>query len=242
MKGAILPGYYGIEAGQSAVGDIFKWWVEGVCQGDASLHASLTAEAEKLAPGESGLLALDWNNGNRCVLVDQRLSGLIVGQTLQTSSAEIYRTLIEATAFGSRMIIDRILEYGVPVKRVVCAGGIAEKNPMLMQIYADVTGCEMLVSSSSQTCALGAAVSAAVLAGPEAGGYADFVTAQKAMTRLKDIRYRPNPEAQAVYDDIFALYRKVHDAFGGVERSADLSSIMKELLALKSRATAARSA
>ncbi|MFP4281103.1 MAG: ribulokinase [Opitutales bacterium] len=239
VNGSILPDFYGIEAGQSAVGDIFKWWVEGVCRGDPSLHAELTAEAEQLAPGQSGLLALDWNNGNRCVLVDQRLTGLLLGQTLQTSAAEIYRALIEATAFGARMIIERIVEFGVPVERVVCAGGIAEKNPMLMQIYADVTGCEMRVSGSSQTCALGAAVSAAVLAGEKAGGHPDFATAQAAMTFLKDIVYRPNPKAQAVYEKLFKLYRNVHDAFGGVNPSADLGGVMKELLDLKERASAA---
>lgn len=242
VEGAILPGFYGIEAGQSAVGDIFKWWVEGVCEGDASTHAKFTAEAERLAPGESGLLALDWNNGNRCVLVDQRLSGLILGQTLRTTPAEIYRALIEATAFGARMINERILEYGVPVKRVICAGGIAEKNPLLMQIYADVTGCEMLVSGSSQACALGAAISATVLAGPEKGGYADFPSAQAAMTSLGDARYLPRAEAQATYDELFQLYRKIHDAFGGRDHAADLSAVMKDLLIIKSRVSATRSA
>src|SRR5208337_1349780 len=156
---------FGIEAGQSAVGDIFKWWVEGVCGGEAALHEQLTAEAARQKPGQSGLLALDWNNGNRTILVDQTLSGLLLGQTLHTTRAEIYRALIEATAFGARAIIERFREYGVPIDRVVCAGGIAEKNPLLMQIYADVTGCTMLVAGSSQACALGSAIAAAVLAG-----------------------------------------------------------------------------
>ena len=142
---------------------------------DGSLHERLTAEAAKLRPGESGLLALDWNNGNRTILVDQRLTGLLLGQTLRTSRAEIYRTLIEATAFGARAILERLEEYGVPVKTVVCAGGIAEKNPLLMQIYADATGREMRVARSAQACALGSAVAAAVMAGPAAGGHADFV-------------------------------------------------------------------
>ncbi len=140
VKGAILPGFFGIEAGQSAVGDIFKWWVEGVCGGDAALHAQLTAEAAKQKPGQAGLLALDWNNGNRTILVDQLLSGLILGQDLYTTRADVYRALIEATAFGARAIIERVEEYGVRVDRVVCSGGIAEKNALLMQIYADVTG------------------------------------------------------------------------------------------------------
>ncbi len=226
VKGAILPGYYGIEAGQSAVGDIFKWWVEVVCGGDGALHAELTAEAAKLKPGQSGLLALDWNNGNRTILVDQLLTGLLLGQTLYTTKAEIYRALIEATAFGARAIIERIREYGVPIDRVVCAGGIAEKNPLLMQIYADVTGCTMLVAGSSQACALGSAVSAAVLA----GAHPDFPTAQRKMTSLKKVAYKPKAAARARYDRLYALYRQVHDAFGGVNRSADLSRVMKDLL------------
>jgi len=228
VKGAILPGFYGIEAGQSAVGDIFKWYVEGVL-GDARLHAKLTAEAAKLKPGQSGLLALDWNNGNRTILVDQRLTGLLVGQTLYTTPAEIYRALIEATAFGARAIIERIKEYGVPVDRVICAGGIAEKNPLLMQIYADITGCTMLVAGSSQACALGAAIGAAVLA----GAHPDFPTAQKKMTSLKKVAYKPKAAARKTYDRLYALYRQLHDSLGGRNPNADLGGVMKELLALK---------
>jgi L-ribulokinase len=238
VKGAILPGYFGIEAGQSAVGDIFKWWVEGVCAGDAAMHARFTKEASKLKPGQSGLLALDWNNGNRTILVDPMLSGLLLGQTLHTTPAEIYRALIEATAFGARAIIERIKEYGVPVKRVVCAGGIAEKNPMLMQIYADVLGCTMQLSGSSQACALGSAVSAAVLAGPKAGGHKSFKAAQKAMTSVKDTEYKPIKANQAVYDRLYALYRQIHDSFGGRNASADLGRVMKDLLEIKSSASA----
>jgi len=229
VPGAILPGFYGIEAGQSAVGDIFKWWVEGVLQGAASLHRELTDAAAKLSPGQSGLLALDWNNGNRTILVDPRLTGLILGQTLYTTRAEMYRALIEATAFGARAIIERIREYGVPIERVVCAGGIAEKNAMLMQIYADVTGCTMQVAGSSQACALGSAVSAAVLA----GAHPDFPTAQATMTSLKPGSYTPKPENQAIYNRLYALYREVHDAFGGLNRSADLSQVMKELIQIR---------
>ncbi|MFZ4680859.1 MAG: ribulokinase [Terrimicrobiaceae bacterium] len=231
VKGAILPGFYGIEAGQSAVGDIFKWWVEVVCQGDGALHGQLTREASDLRPGQSGLLALDWNNGNRTILVDPMLTGLLLGQTLYTSRAEIYRALIEATAFGARAIIERIKEYGVPVENVVCAGGIAEKNPFAMQVYADITGCTIRVAGSSQACALGAAVSAAVLAGQ----HADFPSAQAAMTSLKDVAYTPNLENQKIYDDLYRLYRLVHDAFGGVNRNADLSRVMKDLIAIKEK-------
>ena len=156
VKGAILPGFYGIEAGQAAVGDIFKWWVEVVCarQRRAARAGSprSPSRSSKTRP-ESGLLALDWNNGNRTILVDPLLTGLLIGQTLHTTAAEIYRALIEATAFGARAIIERIREYGVPIDRVVCCGGIAEKNPLLMQIYADVTGCTMRVAGSGQACA-----------------------------------------------------------------------------------------
>ena len=233
VKGAILPGYFGIEAGQSAVGDIFKWFVEGVL-GDVSLHASLTDEAATMKPGQSGLLALDWNNGNRTILVDQQLTGLLLGQTLYTTKSEIYRALIEATAFGARAIVDRIREYGVPVERIVCSGGIAEKNPLLMQIYADVTGCEMRVSRSSQSCALGSAIGAAVIA----GAYPDFKSAQAAMTGLKDISYKPISGNQELYQKLYTLYQSLHDAFGGVTDSADLGHVMKELLAIKAQQSA----
>jgi len=229
VKGAILPGYYGIEAGQSAVGDIFKWWIEGVCDGDAALYARLEKQAAAQVPGQSGLLALDWNNGNRTILVNPMLSGLLLGTTLHTTRAEIYRALIEATAFGARAIIERIEEYGVPVKRIVCAGGIAEKSPMLMQIYADVTGRTMQVAGSSQACALGSAISASVLAGEHPG----FPSAQKAMTSVKAVQYRPQAAARKTYDRLYRLYLQLHDAFGGVNTSADLSGVMRSLLEIK---------
>jgi L-ribulokinase len=229
VPGAILPGYYGIEAGQSAVGDIFSWWVETVCRGDKALHAELTAEAARHQPGESGLLALDWHNGNRTVLVDPRLSGLLVGCTLHTTREEIYRALIEATAFGARMIIERIRDYGVPVRRIVCAGGIAEKNPLLMQIYADVTGCTLQVSGSNQACALGSAISASVIA----GAHRDFPSAQRAMVRLGKASYRPHPGRRRTYDRLYRQYRLLHDGFGGVSKGADYSRAMKELLDLR---------
>ena len=234
VPGAILPGFFGVEAGQSAVGDIFKWWVEGICSGDAALHGALTREAAKLKPGQSGLMALDWHNGNRTILIDPLLTGGMIGQTLHTTRAEIYRALIEATAFGARAIIERIREYGVPVKRVVCAGGIAEKNSLLMQIYADITGCTMQVAGSSQACALGSAISASVLA----GAHKNFQAAQKAMVKIKSKAYVPNPFSKKIYDELFALYRALHDAFGGVNRKADLSGVMKELLAISKRSIA----
>jgi len=167
--------------------------------------------------------------------VDPMLTGLLIGQTLHTNRAEIYRALIEATAFGARAIIERITEYGVPVRRVVCSGGIAEKNPLLMQIYADVTGCVMQVAGSNQACALGAAVSASVLAGPEKGGHPDFKTAQHAMTSLSETQYIPLPENQAVYNELYILYRQLHDAFGGLNKVADFSDVMKNLIGIRER-------
>jgi L-ribulokinase len=233
VNGAILPGFYGIEAGQSAVGDIFKWFVEVVCKGEGALHAEFSREAAALQPGQSGLLALDWNNGNRTVLVDPLLTGLMLGQTLYTTPAEIYRALIEATAFGARAIIERIAEYGVPITRVVCCGGIAEKNGLLMQIYADVTGRTMQVAGSSQACALGSAVSAAVLAGKAKGGYDSFPEAQAKMTSLKEISYTPNPAHQKVYDQLYALYHELQESFGGRQKQADLGHVMKDLIRIK---------
>lgn len=233
VNGSILPGFYGLEAGQSAVGDIFKWFVEIVCKGQDSLHAELTAQMAALKPGQSGLLALDWNNGNRTILVDQRLTGLLIGQTLHTSQAEIYRALVEATAFGARVILERFKEYGVPVTDVVCCGGIAEKNPVLMQIYADITGCEIKVSRSPQTCALGSAVAAAVAAGEGKGGYDDFPTAMSKMTGLKDVTYKPIPSNEKVYNDLYHLYLLLHDNFGGTSKGDDLSRVMKDLINIK---------
>jgi len=234
VNGSILPDYFGIEAGQSAVGDILKWWVEGVCQGQAALHAQLSSEAARLAPGESGLVALDWNNGNRTILVDTRLTGLILGQTLHTTRTEIYRALIEATAYGARAIIERLQEYGVGIDRVVCCGGIAEKNELFMQIYADVIGQPMLIAGSAQTPALGAAISAAVTA----GRYTRWNEAQERMTRLKPIRYDPRPSAVRVYDELYGIYRELHDVFGGVPGARpDLGSVMKRLLDIKQRAS-----
>jgi L-ribulokinase len=239
VNGSIMPGYYGIEAGQSAVGDILNWWVDGMCQGSDGLHGELSREAAALEPGESGLVALDWNNGNRTILVDARLTGLILGQTLRTTRAEVYQALIEATAYGARAIVERIREYGVPIDRVVCCGGIAEKNDVFMQIYADVLGQLMLIAGSSQTPALGAALSAAVTAGSSAGGYDDWSEAQRGMTSVKDKRFVPDPAAHATYNDLYAIYRELHDGFGGVAARADIGSVMKRLLAIRNRAAAA---
>jgi L-ribulokinase len=232
VDGSVLPGYFGLEAGQSAVGDLFNWLVSYVQPGGkrSGSHAALTADAAKLRPGESGLLALDWNNGNRTILVDQRLTGLLLGQTLYTTPPEIYRALIEATAFGALTIINRFEEYGVKVSSVVNCGGIAEKSPLLMQIYADVTGRPMKISRSAQTCALGSAIAAAVVA----GAHKDFASAQKAMTGLKPRVFKPTPEAHAVYKQLYSLYRQVHDAFGTTNGS--LYGVMKQLLEVRNAA------
>ena len=248
VDGSVLPGHFGIEAGQSAVGDIFNWFVNyiqpgapvsgsarsGTSRGGArrsATHEALTADAAKLQPGESGLLALDWNNGNRTILVDQRLTGLLLGQTLYTTPAEIYRALIEATAFGAATIINRFEEYGVRISSVVNCGGIAEKNPMVMQIYADVTGRLMKVSRSAQTCALGSAIAAAVVA----GGYPDYPSALKKMTGLKPKVFKPNTKAHEAYTELYALYKQLHDAFGTNKWNGNLYGVMKKLIEVRSR-------
>jgi L-ribulokinase len=234
VNGSVLPGYFGLEAGQSAVGDIFNWFVNYLQPGGQKLgsHEQLTSGAAKLRPGESGLLALDWNNGNRTILVDQRLTGLLLGHTLYTTPAEIYRALIEATAFGALTIINRLEEYGVKVEQVVNCGGIAEKNPLVMQIYADVTGRPMKISRSAQTCALGSAIAGAVVG----GAYKDFASAQQAMTGLKPRVFKPNPKAHAVYQQLYALYRKLHDAFGTEQADGSLYPVMKQLLEIRNQA------
>ncbi len=231
VDGSILPGYIGLEAGQSAVGDIFNWFVNYIQPGgkSAGSHDALTKKAAKLKPGQSGLLALDWNNGNRTILVDQRLTGLLLGQTLHTKPEEIYRAIIEATAFGALTIINRFEEYGVKVSEIINCGGIAEKSPLVMQIYADVTGREMKVSRSAQSCALGAAIAAAVTA----GGYKNFAEAQKAMCGIKKVTYKPVAENHAIYKRVYVLYKQIHDAFG----SGTMANVMKELLSIKDLCT-----
>jgi L-ribulokinase len=233
VDGSVLPGYFGLEAGQSAVGDIFNWWVNYIQPGGKNplSHKELDAAALKLKPGESGLLALDWNNGNRTILVDQRLTGLLVGQTLYTTPVEIYRALVEATAFGALTIINRFEEYGVKISQVINCGGIAEKSAITMQIYADVTGRPMKVSRSAQTCALGSAIAAAVVA----GAHRNFAAAQKAMTGLKPKVYTPNPKAHAVYRELYPIYKKLHDAFGTREWNGNLHGVMKQLIDIRNR-------
>ncbi|HDP36184.1 MAG TPA: ribulokinase [Candidatus Hydrogenedentes bacterium] len=229
---SILPGCYGLEAGQSAVGDIFNWFVSYM-RPEGETHETLTEKALKLKPGESGLLALDWHNGNRTVLVDQRLTGGLLGLTLHTRPEEAYRALIEATAFGARVIMERFLEYGMKVERIVNCGGISGKNALLMQIYADVMGRPLEVSKSAQTCALGAAMAGAVVAGKKAGGHDNFGEAASAMSLMDEKVYEPIPENRKVYDQLFALYKRIHDAFGVRDAQIDLYPVMKELLVIR---------
>jgi L-ribulokinase len=232
VDGSVLPGYFGLEAGQSAVGDLFNWWVNYIQpHGERLSHQKLDGEALKLAPGESGLLALDWNNGNRTILADQRLTGLLVGQTLYSTPAEVYRALVEATAFGALTIINRFEEYGLEISQIVNCGGIAEKSPLTMQIYADVTGRPMKLSRSAQTCALGSAIAAAVVA----GAHKDYAAAQKKMTGLKATVYQPNPKAHRVYQELYALYKELHDAFGTPAGNGHLFGVMKKLIEIRER-------
>jgi len=235
VPGSVLPNYYGLEAGQSAVGDLFNWWVAKIEPHgpERGSHEVLTKIAQSMRPGESGLLALDWHNGNRTILVDQRLTGLIVGLTLHSSPAEIYRALIESTAMGARMIIERLEEFGVPVKRIVNCGGISARNPMAMQIYADVTNRPIAISRSLQTCALGSAIAGAVVAGKSNGGYDTFEPAITAMTACQDRIFKPIPANVATYEKLFALYRRLHDAFGIPNHQSNLSDVMKTLLNIR---------
>lgn len=227
---SISPGMYGLEAGQSAVGDIFNWFVKNFAAGDGQLgHDELTAAAAKLKPGESGLMALDWNNGNRTILVDPLLTGLLVGQTLHTTAAEVYRALVEATAFGALTIINRLEEYDVHVEQVVNCGGIAEKSPFIMQIYADVTNRPMKISRSAQTCALGAAIFGAVAS----GAHPSVEAAQKKMTGTKPTVFKPKPENTAIYARLYPIYRKLHNAFGMTAFNGSLASVMKDLIAIR---------
>ncbi|WP_309571816.1 ribulokinase [Deinococcus sp.] len=218
VPGGVVPGLYGYEAGQSGVGDIFAWFVKNAVPAEyyeqaerenLNIHALLEREAAKQAPGEHGLVALDWINGNRSVLVDAELSGMIVGLTMGTRAPDIYRALIEATAYGTRLIIETFEASGVPVHELVIAGGL-KRNRLLMQIYADVTGRPLSVLDAEQGPALGSAIHAAVAAGI----YPDIFAAAKAMGQVSRGVYAPNPDAQAVYTELYEEYRELHDYFG----------------------------
>jgi L-ribulokinase len=241
VPGSITPDDYGLEAGQSAVGDIFNWFVNYIQRGGKKqgTHEELTKLADEIKPGESGLLSLDWNNGNRTILVDQRLTGLILGLTLHSTPAEIYRALIEATAYGARIIMERFEEYDVNVERIIACGGISLKNPMVMQIYADVMGRTIEISRSTQTGALGSAIAGAVVAGKSAGGYDTFDKAIDKMTGTLKKKYDPNRKNRAVYDRIYPLYKRLHDVFGTEEYRDNLYDVMKELLKIRDEARGA---
>jgi L-ribulokinase len=237
VEDGVIAGYFGYEAGQSCVGDHFQWFAENCTPADyvseakargIDIHQLLTEKAEKLRIGESGLLALDWWNGNRSVLVDVDLTGMLLGATLATKPEEIYRALIESTAYGTRMIIDTFSENGVPVTGLYAAGGIAEKNPFIMQIYADVTNREIRISGSPQAPALGSAMFGAVAAGAKEGGYDSIVEAAGAMGKLKDVVYKPVSANVAAYEKLFAEYRILHDYFGRGE-----NNVMKRLKEIK---------
>jgi L-ribulokinase len=235
VPGSIIPGMFGLEAGQSAVGDIFQWFAthlvpeEFTRKGD--VFANLTRKAEELRPGESGLLALDWNNGNRTVLVDPRLTGLVVGQTLHTTAPEIYRALVEATGFGGKVIIERFEAYGLKIEEVICCGGIAEKNPFVMQVYADIFARPIRIAGSGQTCALGAAIFGAVAG----GAYKNTEQAQRRMVPPPARVYRPDRRRAAVYAELYELYRLLHDAFGRPDFTGGLYPVMKRLLEIRDR-------
>jgi L-ribulokinase len=235
VNGSVLPGYYGIEAGQSAVGDLFLWLVNHIVPDTYGTTIGEKFDAmekamSKQKPGASGLLALDWNNGNRTILVDVQLTGLLLGQTLHTDAHEIYRAYIEATAFGALTIIKRVEEFGVTIDEVINTGGLSIKNHTLMQIYADVIGKPMKVSQSEQTCALGAAIFGAAAAGIDTIG-----NLQNRVTATREKVFYPIPENQAVYGELYTLYRTLHDAFGTTSWSGTLHHIMKQLLEIRSR-------
>ena len=237
VEDGILPGFFGYEAGQSCVGDHFQWFIENCLPAsyyeDAkakgmNIHKYLREKAEKYKPGESGLVALDWWNGNRSCLVDVDLTGMILGMTLLTKPEEIYRALIEATAYGTRMIIETFREYGVEVNEFYAAGGIAKKDPMTMQIYSDILNLPIKIAGSDQGGALGSAIFGSVAAGKANGGYDDVFSAASKLGKVLDTRYEPNPEAVKVYDKLYAEYKILHDYFG---RGAN--DVMKRLKEIK---------
>ncbi|HXR11577.1 MAG TPA: ribulokinase [Gaiellaceae bacterium] len=230
VEDGIVPGYFGYEAGQSALGDIYGWFARTI----GATHEALAADAAKLRPGESGLLALDWWNGNRSVLVDADLRGLLVGMTLATRAPDIYRALIEATAFGTRVIVDAFERAGLPVDGIVACGGLPDRNPLVMQVFADVAGREIAVAGSRQAPALGAAMFGAVAAGAAAGGHDSIGDASRSMAHLSGTSYAPRVEHREAYDILYGEYVRLHDLFG---RGGD--DVMRRLKRLQIEAAAA---
>ncbi|MGI6207930.1 MAG: ribulokinase [Anaerolineae bacterium] len=246
VEDGILPGFFGFEAGQSCVGDHFAWFVENAVPEEyaaeakrrgLSVHQYLEEKASALKPGQSGLLALDWWNGNRSILVDADLTGMLLGATLATKPEEIYLALIEATAYGTRVIIDAFESSGVPINDIVTCGGLPGRNRLLMQVYADVLGRELKVAASQQAGALGSAMHGAVAAGKAAGGYDTIQEAAARMAYLADVVYRPNERAHAVYNRLYQEYRTLHDYFGRGQ-----NDVMKRLKALRMEALASSEA
>ncbi len=237
VKEGILPGFYGYEAGQAAVGDIFAWFVkncvpasvhEAAKAQNTDVHGILACKAAGLKPGESGVLCLDWWNGNRSVLTDASLSGLMVGLTLGTEPHEMYRAVFESTAFGTYKIIRTLEDGGCPITELYGCGGLSVNSPLLMQIFADVTTREIKVAASDQTVALGSAMWGAVAAGAANGGYDSVTDAARTMARLRDKVYTPDPAAHAVYQKLYAEYERLHDLFG---RGGD--NVMKNLRSIR---------
>lgn len=239
VEDGIVPGLFGYEAGQSCVGDHFAWFVENCVPAayereaearNVDVHQLLEEKAAQLKPGESGLVALDWWNGNRSVLVDVDLTGMLLGATLATRPEEIYRALIEATAYGTRIIIETFEANGVPVNEIVATGGLPDRNKLLMQIYADVTGRPIHIAATHQGGALGSAMHGAVAAGKAAGGYDTIFDAARQMAGLRDEAYHPIAENKQVYDRLYDEYVTLHDYFG---RGAN--DVMKRLKQLKTK-------
>ena len=239
VQDGILPDMPGYEAGQSCVGDHFQWFTETCVpenyeaearSRDISIHALLEEKAAAQKPGESGLLALDWWNGNRSVLVDVDLIGMMLGMTLLTKPEEIYRALIEATAYGTRLIIETFVDNGVPIRELIATGGLPDRNKLLMQIYADVTGLPIYIPRATQVGAVGSAMHGAVAAGAASGGYDSIMDASIKMARLREESFQPIPENNAIYDGLFAEYVTLHDYFGRGE-----NDVMKRLKDLKSK-------
>ncbi|MGS2779826.1 ribulokinase [Robertmurraya sp. GLU-23] len=237
VEDGIVPGFFSYEAGQNCVGDTFAWFVENCVPIEyhdkakskgISIHEYLTQKAENLKAGENGLVALDWLNGNRSTLVDVDLTGTIVGITLQTKAEDIYRALIEGTAYGTRKIIETFRENGVPVNEFFASGGIAQKNPLVMQIYADVINMPVKVGGGSQGPALASAIFGAVAAGAERGGYDDVFVAGQAMGKLDNKVYYPNPDNVTVYNQLYREYSRLYDYFG-----IEYKDIMKRLKNIK---------
>lgn len=226
----IIPGFYGYESGQSAVGDIFAWFAQDFLSSEGDPFREISQKAAMLKPGESGLVALDWMNGNRSVLMNAHLTGMLFGLMLDCRPEEVYRALIEGTAFGTRIILETHKEAGIPVEELVVCGGLV-KDPLIMQIYADITGLQFKIAASNQAVALGAAMFGAVAAGKENGGFASFDEAIPAMTKPPIKTFLPDKDAKSIYDKLFELYLKSHDLFG-----REFPDIMKQLKKIKNTA------